>query len=73
MEFDREVSIIVICGMLEPPSLSGMAARTMVPVMEASTCAFGNHGWGTCRGIFTVNAIMHANHRKTFLQEAPGG
>lgn len=43
MEFARGVSIIVICGMMEPPSLSGMAARTMVSAMEASICAFGNH------------------------------
>lgn len=73
MEFARGVSIIVICHMLEPPSLSGMAARSMVSAMEASTCAFGNHRWGPYRGIFTANAIMHANHRKTFLQEVARG
>lgn len=72
MEFARGVSIIVICGMMEPPSLSGMAARTMVSAMEASICAFGNHRWRPYRGILTVNAIMNSNHRKTFLQEVAG-
>ena len=41
----------------------------MEPAIGASTCAFGSHKWRPYRGIFTMNAIMHASHRKILDQE----
>lgn len=51
-----------------PPSFSNTAASTIEPAMGASTCAFGNHRWSPYRGIFTINAIMHASQRKMLDQ-----
>lgn len=51
-----------------PPSLSSTAARTIDPAIGASTCALGNQRCKPYRGIFTMNAIMHANHKKILDQ-----
>ena len=56
-------------SMLYPPSFSRTAARTMEPAMGASTWALGSQRWRPNNGIFTIKAIMHANHMKTFDQE----
>ena len=37
--------------------------------MGASTCALGSQRCRPYRGIFTRNAIIHANHRKSFDHE----
>ena len=37
--------------------------------MGASTWALGSQRWRPHSGIFTMKAIMHANHIKTFDQE----
>lgn len=36
--------------------------------MGASTCALGSHRCRPYSGIFTMNAIIHASHRKILLQ-----
>ena len=59
----------VIRSMLYPPSFSRIAARTMEPTIGASTWALGSQRWRPYSGIFTMKAIMHANHIKTFDQE----
>jgi len=59
----------VIRSMLYPPSFSRTAARTIEPAMGASTWALGSQRWRPYSGIFTMKAIMHANHIKTFDQE----
>lgn len=41
--------------------------------MGASTWAFGSHRWSPYRGIFTMNAIMHASHSKAFDHEFNSG
>lgn len=56
-----------------PPSFSRIAARTMDPAMGASTWAFGSQRWRPYSGIFTIKAIIHANHIKTFDQEFDRG
>lgn len=45
----------------------------MDPAIGASTCAFGSQRCRPYSGIFTINAIMHANHRKILLQEGDRG
>lgn len=45
----------------------------MEPAIGASTCAFGNHRCRPYSGIFTIKAIMHANHRKGLPQEFVSG
>lgn len=50
-----------------------MAARTIDPAIGASTCAFGSQRCRPYSGIFTINAIMHASHRKALLQEGDSG
>lgn len=69
----RGFSRVVIRIMPYPPSFSSTAASTMEPAIGASTCAFGSHKWRPYRGIFTIKAIMHANHRKTLDQELGRG
>lgn len=56
-----------------PPSFNSTAASTIEPAMGASTCAFGNHRWSPYKGIFTINAIMHASQRKMLDQVAEIG
>lgn len=56
--------IIVIRIIPYPPSFSRIAASTIDPAIGASTCAFGSHRCNPYRGIFTINAIIHANHNK---------
>lgn len=56
-----------------PPSFSKIAARTIEPAMGASTWALGSQRWRPYNGIFTINAIIHANHMKTFDQELGRG
>ena len=56
---------IVIRSMTYPPSFSRTAARTMEPAMGASTWASGSQMWSPYSGIFTMKAIMHANHTHT--------
>lgn len=56
------VRIVEIRIMPYPPNLSKMAASTIDPAIGASTWAFGNHRCSPYSGIFTINAIMHANH-----------
>ena len=41
--------------------------------MGASTWALGSHRWRPYRGIFTMNAIIHANHRRVLDQELGRG
>lgn len=53
--------------------MSNTAARTIDPAIGASTWAFGNHKCKPYRGIFTIKAIMHANHRRELLQEFASG
>lgn len=55
----------VIRSMPYPPSFSNTAARTMDPAIGASTWALGNHRCSPYSGIFTMKAIIHANHMKT--------
>lgn len=50
-----------------------MAARTIEPVIGAPMCAFGNHKCRLYSSIFTIKAIMPANHRKVLLQEFASG
>lgn len=45
----------------------------MDPAIGASTCAFGSQRCRPYSGIFTMNAIMHASHRKMLLQEGDRG
>lgn len=63
-------SITVMRNMPYPPSLSSMAASTMEPAIGASTWAFGSQRCRPYRGIFTINAIMHANQISMFDQES---
>lgn len=51
-----------------PPSFNNTAASTIEPAIGASTCAFGNQRWSPYKGIFTINAIMHASQRKMLDQ-----
>lgn len=37
--------------------------------MGASTCALGSHRWSPYNGIFTMNAIIHASHKRVLDQE----
>lgn len=64
---------VVIRSMPYPPNFSRTAARTMEPAIGASTWALGNQRWRPYRGIFTMKAIIHANHIKTFDQELGRG
>lgn len=59
----------VIRSMPYPPSFSKTAARTIEPAIGASTWALGSHRWRPYSGIFTMKAIMHANHMNTLDQE----
>ncbi len=56
-----------------PPSFSRIAARTIEPAIGASTWALGSQRWSPYNGIFTMKAIMHANHKKTLDQELGTG
>ena len=49
-----------------PPSFSSTAARTMEPAIGASTWALGSHRCSPYSGIFTMKAIIHANHMRVF-------
>lgn len=69
MKLVRGFSIVVTRIMPYPPNFSRMAASTIEPAIGASTCAFGSHRWRPYRGIFTMNAIMHANHNRMLDQE----
>lgn len=41
--------------------------------MGASTWAFGSHRWRPYRGIFTMNAIIHASHSRALDHEFDSG
>ena len=64
---------VVTRSMPYPPSFSKIAARTIEPAMGASTWALGNQRCRPYSGIFTIKAIMHANHKKTFDHELDKG
>jgi hypothetical protein len=55
--------------MTYPPSLNRMDARTMEPVIGASTWALGSHRCSPYNGILTINAIIHASHSRSFDQD----
>lgn len=57
------LNIMVIRNIPYPPSFNRMAASTIDPAIGASTWALGNHKWRPYRGIFTMNAVIYANHR----------
>ena len=59
----------VIRSMPYPPSFSRISARTIEPAMGASTWALSSQRWRPYNGIFTIKAVMHASHMKTFDQE----
>ena len=63
-------SMTVMRSIPYPPSLSSTAASTMEPAMGASTWAFGSQRCSLHRGIFTINAIMHASQISIFDQES---
>lgn len=63
-------SMMVMRIMPYPPSFSSTAASTMEPAMGASTWAFGSQRCSPYRGIFTMNAIMHASHTSMLDQES---
>lgn len=52
-----------------PPSFSRIAANTIEPAMGASTWAFGSHRWRPYRGILTIKAIIHANHKMLLVHD----
>lgn len=64
---------VVIRSMPYPPNFSRIAARTMEPAIGASTWALGSQRWRPYNGIFTMKAIIHASHMKTFDQELDRG
>lgn len=66
-------SIMVIRIIPYPPSFSKIAASTIEPAIGASTWALGNHKWRPYRGIFTMNAVMNANHRAKLPQTCVDG
>lgn len=45
----------------------------MDPAIGASTWALGSHRCTPYNGIFTINAIMHANHRMLLDHEGDKG
>ena len=59
----------VIRSMPYPPSFSRTSARTMEPAIGASSLALNSQRWRPYSGIFTMKAIIHASHMKTFDQE----
>lgn len=69
----REFSITMIHSMLQPSRFSKTDARTMDPAIGAPTFAFGNHRCRLYSAVFTIKAIVHANHRKILLQEVGSG
>ena len=73
MQFVSGFRIVVIRIMPQPPSFSSTAASTIEPAIGASTWAFGSQRWSPYRGIFTMKAMMHANHIKMFDQELDNG
>ena len=64
---------VVIRIMPYPSSFSKIAARTIEPAIGASTWALGNQRCKPYSGIFTIKAIMHANHKKKFDHELDKG
>lgn len=62
------LSIMVIRIIPYPPSFSNTAARTIDPAIGASTCALGSQRCRPYKGIFTINAIIHASHKKMLDQ-----
>lgn len=53
--------------------MSSTAASTMDPAIGASTWALGSHRCRPYNGIFTMNAIIHANHISVLVQELAMG
>lgn len=73
MWFVNGFSSVVIRIIPYPPNFRRTAARTIDPAIGASTWAFGSHRWRPYKGIFTMNAIMHASHSRALDHEFSRG